>query len=197
MSLSHIGISLPPTLSQNQLGGEGNHQVSINQKNKIPILRYFCTFFSFPHSGENPFATVKLRPTVTNDRSAPIIRWKDGQRPPGSYVLTCEVIGVVRPVLSWCFTKGCLILNVFYFNKSMHFLNFTVGFAHFCLKEDKLVEWPTQSLKVFSSYFVQRAVNLVLILTVSFFKYSMIIFEIARIRDSLCFQDWLSVPACS
>nr|XP_013806408.1 PREDICTED: brain-specific angiogenesis inhibitor 1-associated protein 2-like protein 1 isoform X2 [Apteryx mantelli mantelli] len=25
-------------------------------------------------SGENPFATVKLRPTVTNDRSAPIIR---------------------------------------------------------------------------------------------------------------------------
>lgn len=27
-----------------------------------------------PCSGENPFATVKLRPTVTNDRSAPIIR---------------------------------------------------------------------------------------------------------------------------
>uniref|UniRef100_A0A8C2TNC8 BAR/IMD domain containing adaptor protein 2 like 2 n=1 Tax=Coturnix japonica TaxID=93934 RepID=A0A8C2TNC8_COTJA len=28
----------------------------------------------FPFRGTNPFATVKLRPTVTNDRSAPIIR---------------------------------------------------------------------------------------------------------------------------
>uniref|UniRef100_A0A8C5KLC1 BAI1-associated protein 2-like 2 n=1 Tax=Jaculus jaculus TaxID=51337 RepID=A0A8C5KLC1_JACJA len=27
-----------------------------------------------PHRGTNPFATVKLRPTVTNDRSAPLIR---------------------------------------------------------------------------------------------------------------------------
>lgn len=27
-----------------------------------------------PSRGTNPFATVKLRPTVTNDRSAPIIR---------------------------------------------------------------------------------------------------------------------------
>lgn len=27
-----------------------------------------------PGRGTNPFATVKLRPTVTNDRSAPLIR---------------------------------------------------------------------------------------------------------------------------
>lgn len=27
-----------------------------------------------PHRGTNPFATVKLRPTITNDRSAPLIR---------------------------------------------------------------------------------------------------------------------------
>ena len=27
-----------------------------------------------PNRGTNPFATVKLRPTVTNDRSAPLIR---------------------------------------------------------------------------------------------------------------------------
>lgn len=30
-------------------------------------------FFSFFSRGSNPFATVKLRPTVTNDRSAPRI----------------------------------------------------------------------------------------------------------------------------
>lgn len=35
----------------------------------------YVNFYTFlPYSGENPFATVKLRPTVTNDRSAPIIR---------------------------------------------------------------------------------------------------------------------------
>lgn len=27
-----------------------------------------------PPRGTNPFATVKLRPTITNDRSAPLIR---------------------------------------------------------------------------------------------------------------------------
>ncbi|KAG8513670.1 Brain-specific angiogenesis inhibitor 1-associated protein 2-like protein 1 [Galemys pyrenaicus] len=34
----------------------------------------FSDIFLPSHSGENPFATVKLRPTVTNDRSAPVIR---------------------------------------------------------------------------------------------------------------------------
>lgn len=36
------------------------------------LLDVVCLLFSF--RGTNPFATVKLRPTVTNDRSAPIIR---------------------------------------------------------------------------------------------------------------------------
>ncbi|KFP10237.1 Brain-specific angiogenesis inhibitor 1-associated protein 2-like 2, partial [Egretta garzetta] len=41
-----------------------------------PAAGYFLTVASFlsPSRGTNPFATVKLRPTVTNDRSAPIIR---------------------------------------------------------------------------------------------------------------------------
>lgn len=39
---------------------------SPNEANGIPKPPFL--------SGENPFATVKLRPTVTNDRSAPIIR---------------------------------------------------------------------------------------------------------------------------
>ncbi|KAB1263508.1 Brain-specific angiogenesis inhibitor 1-associated protein 2-like protein 1 [Camelus dromedarius] len=48
---------------------------------KPPFLRYvssstepFALQVAHPCGGENPFATVKLRPTVTNDRSAPIIR---------------------------------------------------------------------------------------------------------------------------
>uniref|UniRef100_G1NIS7 BAR/IMD domain containing adaptor protein 2 like 2 n=1 Tax=Meleagris gallopavo TaxID=9103 RepID=G1NIS7_MELGA len=36
------------------------------------LLDVVCLLF--PFRGTNPFATVKLRPTVTNDRSAPIIR---------------------------------------------------------------------------------------------------------------------------
>uniref|UniRef100_A0A669Q0F3 BAR/IMD domain containing adaptor protein 2 like 2 n=1 Tax=Phasianus colchicus TaxID=9054 RepID=A0A669Q0F3_PHACC len=36
------------------------------------LLDVICLLF--PFRGTNPFATVKLRPTVTNDRSAPIIR---------------------------------------------------------------------------------------------------------------------------
>nr|XP_060641821.1 brain-specific angiogenesis inhibitor 1-associated protein 2-like protein 1 [Anolis sagrei ordinatus] len=39
------------------------HKPDMNGIGKPPFL-----------SGENPFATVKLRPTVTNDRSAPILR---------------------------------------------------------------------------------------------------------------------------
>ncbi|KFV75703.1 Brain-specific angiogenesis inhibitor 1-associated protein 2-like 2, partial [Struthio camelus australis] len=40
------------------------------------IRAYFLmvAYFLSPFRGTNPFATVKLRPTVTNDRSAPIIR---------------------------------------------------------------------------------------------------------------------------
>lgn len=55
------------------LQSKGSHWLFSNQ---IPVLAYFCQHFSCPApcSGENPFATVKLRPTVTNDRSAPIIR---------------------------------------------------------------------------------------------------------------------------
>ncbi|OXB56159.1 hypothetical protein ASZ78_005097 [Callipepla squamata] len=41
---------------------------------KPPFLREPWGDSVFLFSGENPFATVKLRPTVTNDRSAPIIR---------------------------------------------------------------------------------------------------------------------------
>uniref|UniRef100_A0A670XQF4 BAR/IMD domain-containing adapter protein 2-like 1 n=1 Tax=Pseudonaja textilis TaxID=8673 RepID=A0A670XQF4_PSETE len=37
----------------------------------LAVLQFACLLH---YSGENPFATVKLRPTVTNDRSAPILR---------------------------------------------------------------------------------------------------------------------------
>uniref|UniRef100_A0A0B8RYF7 BAR/IMD domain-containing adapter protein 2-like 1 n=1 Tax=Philothamnus irregularis TaxID=1899461 RepID=A0A0B8RYF7_9SAUR len=44
-------------------GESVSHKPNMNGIMKPPFL-----------SGENPFATVKLRPTVTNDRSAPILR---------------------------------------------------------------------------------------------------------------------------
>uniref|UniRef100_A0A8C6TKK1 BAR/IMD domain-containing adapter protein 2-like 1 n=1 Tax=Neogobius melanostomus TaxID=47308 RepID=A0A8C6TKK1_9GOBI len=37
------------------------------------ILPAFVLMLKFFHSGGNPFSTVRLRPTVTNDRSAPVI----------------------------------------------------------------------------------------------------------------------------
>uniref|UniRef100_A0AAQ5X8D4 BAR/IMD domain containing adaptor protein 2 like 1b n=1 Tax=Amphiprion ocellaris TaxID=80972 RepID=A0AAQ5X8D4_AMPOC len=39
---------------------------------KHKLIACFCCGFS-SHRGGNPFATVRLRPTVTNDRSAPVI----------------------------------------------------------------------------------------------------------------------------
>lgn len=45
------------------------------------------TMLVFPLRGGNPFAMVKLRPTITNDRSAPIIWWEFIQPLP-----RCEVM---------------------------------------------------------------------------------------------------------
>lgn len=61
------------------LGTQWSAQVDseFQSQNRKWSLREMPTmpFFLFlAYSGENPFATVKLRPTVTNDRSAPIIR---------------------------------------------------------------------------------------------------------------------------
>ncbi|XP_059555257.1 brain-specific angiogenesis inhibitor 1-associated protein 2-like protein 1 isoform X3 [Myotis daubentonii] len=57
---------VPKPTSTFKAPASGPETTSLNNTNgtaKLPFL-----------SGENPFATVKLRPTVTNDRSAPIIR---------------------------------------------------------------------------------------------------------------------------
>uniref|UniRef100_A0A8D0GZW0 BAR/IMD domain containing adaptor protein 2 like 2 n=1 Tax=Sphenodon punctatus TaxID=8508 RepID=A0A8D0GZW0_SPHPU len=56
--------------------GMGSRRSSVasaaTSDSKVSSLHSHCVF---PHSrGTNPFATVKLRPTVTNDRSAPVIR---------------------------------------------------------------------------------------------------------------------------
>ncbi|NXT68038.1 BI2L2 protein, partial [Chaetops frenatus] len=69
----------PPPLS---VGGS-SHQRRVTSPQESPrgttwegAAGYFlmtACFLSLPR-GTNPFATVKLRPTVTNDRSAPIIR---------------------------------------------------------------------------------------------------------------------------
>ncbi|KFZ58074.1 Brain-specific angiogenesis inhibitor 1-associated protein 2-like 2, partial [Podiceps cristatus] len=69
----------PPPLSV----GAGSHQRRVRSPEESPrgttwepaagyLLMVAC--FLSPFRGTNPFATVKLRPTVTNDRSAPIIR---------------------------------------------------------------------------------------------------------------------------
>lgn len=51
-------------------------QLLLGQQDPCTVFADFLTVASFlsPSRGTNPFATVKLRPTVTNDRSAPIIR---------------------------------------------------------------------------------------------------------------------------
>ncbi|KAM5301181.1 BAR/IMD domain-containing adapter protein 2-like 1 isoform 2-T2 [Glossophaga mutica] len=53
----------PSACKAPQPGPETPSSNTTNGTAKLPFL-----------SGENPFATVKLRPTVTNDRSAPVIR---------------------------------------------------------------------------------------------------------------------------
>ncbi|XP_036913722.1 brain-specific angiogenesis inhibitor 1-associated protein 2-like protein 1 isoform X2 [Sturnira hondurensis] len=53
----------PPARKAPEFRPETPSSNNTNGTAKLPFL-----------SGENPFATVKLRPTVTNDRSAPIIR---------------------------------------------------------------------------------------------------------------------------
>ncbi|CAK6446368.1 unnamed protein product [Pipistrellus nathusii] len=60
------GADVPKPASAFKAPASGPETTSLSNTNgtaKHPFL-----------SGENPFATVKLRPTVTNDRSAPIIR---------------------------------------------------------------------------------------------------------------------------
>ncbi|KFO07025.1 Brain-specific angiogenesis inhibitor 1-associated protein 2-like 2, partial [Balearica regulorum gibbericeps] len=56
--------------------GASSHQsgvaTPVSSGSKVNFLMAAC--FLSPSRGTNPFATVKLRPTVTNDRSAPIIR---------------------------------------------------------------------------------------------------------------------------
>ncbi|KFM02156.1 Brain-specific angiogenesis inhibitor 1-associated protein 2-like 2, partial [Aptenodytes forsteri] len=69
----------PPPLSV----GASSHQRRVRSPEENPrgstwkpAAGYFLMVACFlsPSRGTNPFATVKLRPTVTNDRSAPIIR---------------------------------------------------------------------------------------------------------------------------
>uniref|UniRef100_A0A8C4VED4 BAR/IMD domain containing adaptor protein 2 like 2 n=1 Tax=Gopherus evgoodei TaxID=1825980 RepID=A0A8C4VED4_9SAUR len=58
--------------------GAGSRQSSLASaaapSDSKPFLSLSFSSCLSPSSGTNPFATVKLRPTVTNDRSAPIIR---------------------------------------------------------------------------------------------------------------------------
>uniref|UniRef100_A0A452HNI1 IMD domain-containing protein n=1 Tax=Gopherus agassizii TaxID=38772 RepID=A0A452HNI1_9SAUR len=58
--------------------GAGSRQSSLASAaaplDSKPFLSLSFSSCLSPSSGTNPFATVKLRPTVTNDRSAPIIR---------------------------------------------------------------------------------------------------------------------------
>uniref|UniRef100_A0A663MLW5 BAR/IMD domain containing adaptor protein 2 like 2 n=1 Tax=Athene cunicularia TaxID=194338 RepID=A0A663MLW5_ATHCN len=77
--------SLPnsPPLSVGASSHQSGVATPVNSVSKVSVGWEPCTvmadflmvacFFS-PCRGTNPFATVKLRPTVTNDRSAPIIR---------------------------------------------------------------------------------------------------------------------------
>uniref|UniRef100_A0A8B9Q359 BAR/IMD domain containing adaptor protein 2 like 2 n=1 Tax=Apteryx owenii TaxID=8824 RepID=A0A8B9Q359_APTOW len=49
--------------------------ISSHQSRVAPPVDFLMVaYFLFSFRGTNPFATVKLRPTITNDRSAPIIR---------------------------------------------------------------------------------------------------------------------------
>ncbi|XP_016064263.1 PREDICTED: brain-specific angiogenesis inhibitor 1-associated protein 2-like protein 1 [Miniopterus natalensis] len=57
-------VSKPPSTFKPPASGPDPASPNTNGTAKHPFLG----------GGENPFATVKLRPTVTNDRSAPIIR---------------------------------------------------------------------------------------------------------------------------
>uniref|UniRef100_A0A663E7U1 BAR/IMD domain containing adaptor protein 2 like 2 n=1 Tax=Aquila chrysaetos chrysaetos TaxID=223781 RepID=A0A663E7U1_AQUCH len=68
----------PPPLSVGASGHQSGVAAPVSSGSKVSVgevtdfLMAAC--FLSPSSGTNPFATVKLRPTVTNDRSAPIIR---------------------------------------------------------------------------------------------------------------------------
>ncbi|EHH20227.1 hypothetical protein EGK_03036 [Macaca mulatta] len=62
----------PPPLPSSRRGSMGSTRTATDVK-KLMSSEQYPPQELFPR-GTNPFATVKLRPTITNDRSAPLIR---------------------------------------------------------------------------------------------------------------------------
>uniref|UniRef100_A0A8C5RV19 IMD domain-containing protein n=1 Tax=Laticauda laticaudata TaxID=8630 RepID=A0A8C5RV19_LATLA len=73
-SRPHSPVSSPSSMGAGTLPNSiSNSATSNTTLSSVPMIELFHFIHFHPFRGTNPFATVKLRPTVTNDRSAPII----------------------------------------------------------------------------------------------------------------------------